>query len=72
MKYYFITKIKKVAGKELLNRAIEFLGDKDECERWFNSPVLGLGNETPYEFCIKGRQKDISDLIGRLEYGVYS
>jgi uncharacterized protein (DUF2384 family) len=71
MKYYSIDEILKVAGEDLIKKAVELLGDKTSCERWFNSKVRGLGDKTPYEFCHQGKIKDVSNLIGRLEHGVY-
>lgn len=72
MTYHRIKQIKKIAGRQLLESAIETFGSKSECERWFNSPAYGLGNNTPYEFCRQGKRKEVSNLIGRIEYGVYS
>jgi uncharacterized protein (DUF2384 family) len=71
MKYYPIDEILKVAGEDLINKAVKLLGDKTSCEKWFNSKVRGLGDKTPYEFCQQGKIKDVSDLIGRLEHSVY-
>ena len=63
--------ILNVAGEDLMKKAVRLLGDRASCERWFNSKVRGLGDKTPYEFCQRGKIKEVSDLIGRLEHVVY-
>lgn len=57
MIYHRLNQILKVAGRNLVNQTIKTLGGKDECERWFNSRVMGLNWETPYDFCREGKKK---------------
>lgn len=73
MAFHTLEMISKVADEPLVKAALElFEGNKDKCEEWFNSEVRGLGYETPYDFCRKGKKEDVRDLIGRIEHGVYS
>lgn len=50
-----------------------FDGDRTEARRWLTSPAKALGGETPLmrtQTEIGGRE--VEDLIGRLEHGVFS
>lgn len=50
-----------------------FNGDRDATRSWLVSPVRGLNNFTPMEFArteVGGRE--VLNLLGRLEHGVFS
>jgi len=48
-------------------------GNSKEAERWLNSPARSLGGVTPLNHA-KNEQgmRDVEQLIGRLEHGVFS
>lgn len=59
---------------QVFRRAVELYHGKVEiARRWFESPCLALGNQTPQDMTKSevGAQ-EVLDLIGRLEHGVYS
>ena len=55
-------------------KALElFEGDRDAASRWMLSPLLALGGETPIDIArteLGARQ--VENLVGRIEHGVYS
>jgi len=59
---------------EISNAAIElFEGNEDKARSWLNKPVKGLGNKRPIDMAITSAETEATiDLIGRLEYGVFS
>ncbi len=59
---------------EISSAAIElFEGDEDKARSWLNKPVKGLGNKRPVDMAITSAETEATiDLIGRLEYGVFS
>ncbi|MBI5065976.1 DUF2384 domain-containing protein [Candidatus Woesearchaeota archaeon] len=58
------------AGKDLIEKMTKVWGNKEVARKWFYSNALALGNERPYDYCKKGKQKEVNDLLGRIEYGV--
>lgn len=57
----------------LFQRALEVLGGRDEARRWFMTSKLALGGKTPFEFSeTEVGAREVEDLLGRIEYGVYS
>lgn len=57
----------------LFQRALEVLGSRERAEKWFRSPKKALGNQTPLEFAeTELGSREVEDLLGRLEHGVYS
>ena len=59
---------------EIANAAIElFEGDEDKARSWLNKSVKGLGNKRPIDMAITSAETEATiDLIGRLEYGIFS
>lgn len=55
-------------------RAIEVLGDQAEAERWLESPKPALGGRIPLDVAQQGEEgeRQVMDLLGRLEYGIFS
>ena len=50
-----------------------FDGDRDAAKRWLTSPAKGLGNARPVDFAqSESGAREVSDLIGRLNHGVFS
>ena len=58
---------------ELMVRATALLGSQAEAERWFDTPALGLDQRRPID--LMGSSVGaalVGDLLGRMEYGVYT
>ena len=50
-----------------------FGGDKEEARRWLLAPSAALGGASPLEFTSTGvGAREVENLIGRLEYGVFT
>ena len=61
----------RVSG--LFQKALEVLGDRNEAQRWFTTPKKALGGSTPFEYSeTEVGAREVEDLLGRIEYGVYS
>ncbi len=57
----------------LLGRAIEVLESEENARRWLTSPQFGLGGAVPLEYATtEVGAREVEDLLGRIEYGVYS
>ncbi|HSH84579.1 MAG TPA: MbcA/ParS/Xre antitoxin family protein [Guyparkeria sp.] len=50
------------------------LGDQAEAERWLESPKPALGGRIPLDVAQQGEEgeRQVMDLLGRLEYGIFS
>jgi len=58
---------------KLLGKAIKVLGDLDDAKRWLNSPQFGLGGAVPLDYAkTEVGAREVENLLGRIEYGVYS
>lgn len=57
----------------LLGRAAVVMESLENGRRWLTSPQVGLGGETPLSFAqTEVGAREVEDLLGRIEYGVYS
>jgi len=57
----------------VFQRAVEVLGSRERAHRWFMSPQKALGEKTPLSFCqTEPGSREVEDLLGRLEHGVFS
>jgi putative toxin-antitoxin system antitoxin component (TIGR02293 family) len=58
---------------ELLSRACLVFGSQEQAEQWFNEAQMGLDQKRPIELIttVVGAQL-VDELLGRLEYGVYT
>ena len=57
----------------LVGRAAQVLGDIDDAKRWLNSPQFGLGGQTPIDYAkSEFGAREVENLLGRIEHGVYS
>jgi putative toxin-antitoxin system antitoxin component (TIGR02293 family) len=54
-------------------RAEDVLGTSEKAARWMHSPILALASHTPLELLDTdlGAQW-VTDVLGRIEWGVYS
>ena len=59
---------------QLWAEAIEYFGDQEKAIRWFQTPNLVLGGETPGEYCTSHYSGDqtVRELIIRMQYGMLS
>jgi putative toxin-antitoxin system antitoxin component (TIGR02293 family) len=57
----------------LFQRATEVLGGEEEARRWLLQPQKALGNLVPLEYAdTEPGAREVEDLLGRLEHGVFS
>lgn len=57
----------------LYDRAIEVLGDQERARAWFKEPKKTLGMKTPLQYAdTEPGAREVENLLGRLEYGVFS
>jgi putative toxin-antitoxin system antitoxin component (TIGR02293 family) len=57
----------------LLSKAITVLGSQDEANKWLKSPQFGLGGAVPLDFAkSEVGAREVENLLGRIEYGVYT
>jgi putative toxin-antitoxin system antitoxin component (TIGR02293 family) len=57
----------------LFDRALQVLHSQSRVQLWFKSPQKGLGGKTPLEYAdTEPGAREVEDLLGRLEYGVFS
>jgi putative toxin-antitoxin system antitoxin component (TIGR02293 family) len=57
----------------LLGRAAVVMESLENGRRWLASPQVGLGGEVPLSFAqTEVGAREVEDLLGRIEYGVYS
>ena len=64
---------KLVRYQRLLEKAEEVLGDAAKARDWLTHKQAGLGNTVPLEFAkTELGAREVENLLGRIEYGVYS
>ena len=64
---------KLVRYQSLLKKAEEVFGDAENAREWLTHPQRGLGNAMPLEFAKSELgAREVENLLGRIEYGVYS
>ena len=57
----------------LFQKTLEVVGDKQEARHWFTTPKKALGGKTPFEYAgTEVGAREVEDLLGRIEYGVYA
>ncbi len=57
----------------LFGRAVEVMESQDAARRWLGSPQFGLGGAMPLDYAeTEVGAREVEDLLGRIEYGVYS
>jgi putative toxin-antitoxin system antitoxin component (TIGR02293 family) len=58
---------------ELLVKAAELFGSKEEAERWFDTPAPALERNKPIELMSSSvGARMVEQLLGRIEHGVYT
>jgi putative toxin-antitoxin system antitoxin component (TIGR02293 family) len=64
---------KLVRYQRLLTKAAEVFGGADNARAWLTHPQRGLGDAVPLEFAKSEiGAREVENLLGRIEYGVYS
>lgn len=59
--------------QRLLDRATNVFGTADDARHWLTSPQRALGGAVPIDFARSEiGAREVEDLLGRLEFGVYS
>jgi putative toxin-antitoxin system antitoxin component (TIGR02293 family) len=57
----------------LMGKAVEVMESEEDARRWLSSPQFGLGGVAPLEYAeTEVGAREVEDLLGRIEYGVYS
>ena len=62
-----------VRYQRLLKKAEDVFGDGKSAREWLTHKQVGLGNAAPLEFArTEIGAREVENLLGRIEYGVYS
>lgn len=57
----------------LFDRAVEVLGGQKVARQWFATPLTALGQVSPLDYAdTEPGAREVEDLLGRIEYGVFS
>lgn len=57
----------------LMGKAVGVFETEEAARRWLASPQVGLGGEAPLDYArTEIGAREVEDLLGRIEYGVYS
>ncbi|HXT12305.1 MAG TPA: antitoxin Xre/MbcA/ParS toxin-binding domain-containing protein [Candidatus Angelobacter sp.] len=57
----------------LMGKAIDVFGSRDDARKWLSSPQFGLGGAVPFDYATTELgAREVEDLLGRIEHGVYS
>jgi putative toxin-antitoxin system antitoxin component (TIGR02293 family) len=57
----------------LMGKAVEVMEGEEPARRWLTSPQVGLGGAVPLDYAeTEVGAREVEDLLGRIEYGVYS
>jgi putative toxin-antitoxin system antitoxin component (TIGR02293 family) len=57
----------------LMGKAVEVMESEDDARRWLTSPQFGLDGAVPLEYAeTEVGAREVEDLLGRIEFGVYS
>ena len=64
---------KLVRYQHLLDKAKDVFGDAEAARQWLMQPQTGLGNARPVDFArTEIGAREVENLLGRIEHGVYS
>lgn len=59
--------------QRLLSKAVDVFGDVEMARKWLREKAYGLGDVTPLEFAkTEVGAREVENLLGRIEYGVFS
>lgn len=58
---------------KLMGKAVEVMESEANARQWLAAPQIGLGGAVPLEYAeTEVGAREVEDLLGRIEYGVYS
>jgi putative toxin-antitoxin system antitoxin component (TIGR02293 family) len=64
---------KVVRYSRLLQQAANYFGDIEKARAWLKHPQYGLGGAVPLDYArTEAGAREVENLLGRMEYGVYS
>jgi putative toxin-antitoxin system antitoxin component (TIGR02293 family) len=64
---------KVIRFSRLLGHATTVFGDIERARAWLKHPQVGLGGAVPLEYAsTETGAREVENLLGRIEYGVYS
>ncbi|MBC8435144.1 hypothetical protein H8D91_01435 [archaeon] len=63
--------MEETAGHDLVQEMEEFFGSEIIAKEWFYSTPKALGGKRPYDYCVEGKQEELSKVIVRLSNGVF-
>lgn len=57
----------------LMGRAVEVMDSEENARKWLTSPQFGLGGAVPLKYAeTEVGAREVENLLGRIDYGVYS
>ena len=57
----------------LMGKAVEVMESENSARQWLTSPQFGLGGAVPLDYAdTEVGAREVEDLLGRIEYGIYS
>jgi putative toxin-antitoxin system antitoxin component (TIGR02293 family) len=57
----------------LMGKAVEVMESEENARQWLTSPQFGLGGAVPLQYAeTEVGAREVENLLGRIEYGVYS
>jgi putative toxin-antitoxin system antitoxin component (TIGR02293 family) len=57
----------------LMGKAVEVMESEKNARQWLSAPQFGLGGAVPLEYAeTEVGAREVEDLLGRIEHGVYS
>jgi putative toxin-antitoxin system antitoxin component (TIGR02293 family) len=58
---------------KLMGKAVEVMESPENARKWLSAPQVGLGGAIPLEYAeTEVGAREVENLLGRIEYGVYS
>lgn len=69
---FLTNEMHEVGGNDLVIKMVEIFEERENARDWFYSPIKALGGNRPYDYCKSGKAQEVRDVLGRIEYGVYS
>ena len=64
---------KVVRFARLLGHAVHLFGSVEDARRWLKTPQRGLGGAVPLDYAqTEAGAREVENLLGRIDYGVYS
>lgn len=68
-----VTADRVVRYARLMGKAAQVFGDEEDARKWLKSSQFGLGGAIPLDYAkTEVGAREVENLLGRIEYGVYS